>query len=93
MKKLVSLVLVAALAIGVFSGCSAVGESSDAAGENPAEQEVTVAITSTIDKLDPLFMSTTQMGVVFSNMGATFYGTDAYARFREPRHCQGRCLP
>lgn len=80
MKKLVSLVLVAALAIGVFSGCSAVGESSDAAGESPAEQEVTVAITSTIDKLDPLFMSTTQMGVVFSNMGATFYGTDAYGK-------------
>lgn len=80
MKKLVSLVLVAALTMGVLSGCSTAGESSGAAGENPTEQEVTVAITSTIDKLDPLFMSTTQMGVVFSNMGATFYGTDAYGK-------------
>lgn len=62
MKKLVSLVLVAALTMGVLSGCSTAGESSGAAGENPTEQEVTVAITSTIDKLDPLFMSTTQMG-------------------------------
>ena len=80
MKKLVSLVLVAALTMGVLSGCSTAGESSGAAGENPTEQEVTVTITSTIDKLDPLFMSTTQMGVVFSNMGATFYGTDAYGK-------------
>lgn len=41
MKKLVSLVLVAALTMGVLSGCSTAGESSGAAGENPTEQEVT----------------------------------------------------